>query len=205
VNGTVRSSRKLIEILRSCWIVLFARRRLLIYLNVLFFGILFVSALSTNLLFAAPINVSSGPATPVSVRGLSWPVMFLTIFLVNLAVSAFLYVTLGGLVFFPFSACVLVYWAIDWGARVSYIPGWTFLGDLPTLVLEGEAYVLACMAGTLVGVSWLKPNWFSASELLSRRAALKKAFKEGLRTYLFVTLFLIAAAAVETATIIMRS
>lgn len=195
---------KLVGGFRSCWAILFRRRRLLIYLNSLFFGLLFVSALSTNFMSASPVYVSSYPETPVPVNGLSWPMMFFIIFLVNLTVSAFLYVTLGGFLVFPFSACILGYRALSWGARISYVPAVAFLGDLPTLVLEGEAYVLACMAGTLVGVSWVKPSWLTGSQEMSRRLAFKMALKEGLKTYFFVMLFLIAAAAVETETIMLR-
>jgi hypothetical protein len=127
--------------------------------------------------------------------------MFSTIFLLNLAVNTFLYITLVGFIFFPASACVIVYQATSWGARISFIPGLTFLAVLPTLVLEGEAYVLACVAGTLVGVSWLRPSWFSQKEALSRTGALRRSLREAAKTYLFTILFLILAAFVETATI----
>lgn len=66
------------------------------------------------------------------------------------------------------------------------------------LVLEGEAYVFAAAAGTLTGLSWVKPEKGS-----SRLEAFKKALGRCLQAYVFIAAFLVVAAAAETAIIML--
>jgi len=77
-----------------------------------------------------------------------------------------------------------------------------FLAAVPTLMFEGAAYVLASVAGIVLGLSWLKPRWVCAEEGLGRLEALKKAFRECLWLYVWVALLLAVAAVVEVATLV---
>ncbi|MEM3697934.1 MAG: hypothetical protein QXQ94_10665 [Candidatus Bathyarchaeia archaeon] len=80
------------------------------------------------------------------------------VFLFNLAVAAFVVITLPGFVFFPLSAVSLLFRAFLWGLLVYAMPNSLFLFALPVIFLEGEAYVIAALAGTVVGFSWLNPR-----------------------------------------------
>jgi hypothetical protein len=68
------------------------------------------------------------------------------------------------------------------------------------MVLEGEAYVLAAAAGASVGLSWVWPK-----KGLKRLESFRKALQDCVRTYAIVAALLLAAAAVETATIMFAS
>jgi hypothetical protein len=74
----------------------------------------------------------------------------------------------------------------------------SFLAALPTLLLEGEAYVFAAGVGTLVGYSWLKKT-----DDLSRSEVFAQAIKKYMNAYIFVILLLVGAAIVESATIML--
>lgn len=115
--------------------------------------------------------------------------------------SAFLVVTLPGLVFFGLSAVLLAYRGAVWGFFLAFSPSPLFLAALPTVVLEGEGYVLASVAGTVLGLSWFKPDWTFRGETVSRREALRKAFKECFYLYALISVVLLVAAVVETATL----
>lgn len=127
--------------------------------------------------------------------------MVLGIFFFNLVLSAFVVVTLPGIMFFPLSIVFLLFRAVLWGLEQYFSPTWLFLVSLPTLALEGEAYVFAATAGTIAGASWIKPNWICPEEVISRSESFKKASKECLVLYILVAVFLFLAAVMETITI----
>lgn len=123
------------------------------------------------------------------------------IFVVNIFLSAFLVVTLSGLPFFALPAFFLAWRGYIWGTLLTHVPTPIFLLALPTMVLEGEAYVVAAVAGMNLGLSWLKPKWVYRDGEISRSDALKLAFKECAYTYVLVALLLTVAAVVEVITI----
>jgi hypothetical protein len=131
----------------------------------------------------------------------SLPSMIVNIFFFSLIVSAFCVVTLPGLVFFAFPAVILALRVALWGATINQLPTPQFLAAFPTLILEGEGYVVASMAGIILGLSWLKPELAYKGEGLSRLKALKKALKECVYMYVLVTMILLVAAIVESITI----
>jgi hypothetical protein len=128
---------------------------------------------------------------------------FLGIFVWNLVLSAFVFVTLPGFVFFPVSGGMLVYRGFLWGVLLRYEPTLLFLVVLPTLVLEGEGYVLAAVGGTVAGVSWVQPKWVYKEEGVTRGQAFWRALGECWKLYAFVVIILLVAAVVETATLAM--
>jgi hypothetical protein len=127
---------------------------------------------------------------------------FWGIFAFNLALSAFAVVMLPGMVFFPLSTGFLVFRAVLWGLLFYPLPASLFLAVLPTLILEGEAYTVAVVAGTIVGLSWVKPGWLFKGKELSRLETLKIALKEVIHLYIVVVLLLLAAAIAETIAIL---
>jgi len=173
--------------------------------NLLFFGCVLTVVVLAGFTFPPPLYNGWSPSVPEVFLGGGWPVMFLGIFLFNLCVSAFVVVTLPGIVLFPLSAVFLLYRAVLWGFLLNALPTWPFLAVLPTVVLEGEGYVFSAAVGTVVGASWIKPDWVFKDGELSRIDAFKRALKEGLRGYVFVAVLLLVAAVVETATIMFLS
>lgn len=175
--------------LSSVW----GRWRFFVALCWLFFGSVLAGAL-------LPKEASFFVEEPVFVVGDAWLAVF-RIFFSNLVLSAFLMVTVSGLVFFAFSPAILVLRAIVWGELLSRSTAGAFLAAVPTLMVEGAAYVLACVAGIVLGLSWLRPRWVYGEEGLSRVEALKKAFRECLWLYVWVVLLLAVAAVIEVATL----
>ena len=188
----------MLSFLRSSIKVLSKRANLIAIFNVIYFCSIFVVVLIAQVLFP-PLYLDGALASSLAPFEDNWFIMFVGIFIFNLFLSAFVMVTLPGIVFFPLSTAFLVSRAVLWGLLLYPLPSWLFLAVLPTLVLEGEAYVIAAVTGTVTGLSWVKSSWVFRDGKLSRWEALKTALKEGLHLYKGVTLLLLIAAIVETA------
>jgi len=188
--------------LSSLLSLLSSRVKLVVFMNLFFFGGVFVTALMLG--FLLPPQLYEGPPAQFSatVSG-SLILTVLSIFVFNLIVGSFIVVALPGFVLFPLSAALLVFRAFIWGALIYQLPNWVFLIALPTLIFEGEGYVFAAVAGTLVGISWVKPEWVYPGEGVSRNVSLRKAFRECAWFYVLVAAMLFVAAVVETATLIL--
>jgi len=187
---------------RSLFSVVWRRVWFLIVLNWLFFGFIVVGGL---LVQAGVVEVYAWPfgeVFPVEAADPLFLVGFIFVF--NLVLSGFVLVTLTGFAFFGLSLFFLCLRAFLWGTLLSGLSTPLFLVALPTLILEGEGYVLAALAGVVLGISWLKPNWVfrEADEDLSRSEAVKRTLKECARIYVLAALILLIAAVVETATVV---
>jgi hypothetical protein len=190
--------------LRSCVEALGKRGLLLLLANVVYFPVILVSAFVAQLLFVPGPYPSENLSAPDFLLGSGLTVMVIGIFALNLVLSAFVVVTLPGVALFPLSVAALVFRAVLWGFIVSWLPSWLVLAALPTIVLEGEAYVIAAVAGIIIGASWIKPSWaFGRERQISRWEAFRLALGEGLRLYFWVLVLLFVAAIVETATILL--
>ncbi len=181
--------------------VLSSRGRLLTFMNLCFFGTVFIVALVLGFLLPPQLYQGSNQQLPIAPTSVDFPVLIVVIFLFNLVVSSFLVVTLPGFMLFPLSAAFLGYRAFIWALLIFRLPTWVFLIALPTLILEGEGNAFAAVAGALVGVSWVKPKWAYKAENVSRVESVKRAFKECASLYVFVLILLFIAAVVETATL----
>lgn len=186
--------------LKSCLSAISRRGRFLAVVNVLYFGSIFVAVLFFQF---QNLPLYEGPSVrlPEFFVRLDWPVLIIAIFLFNVVLSGFVAVTLPGLLFFPLSVITLSFRGYLWGLSLSRLSTLHFLVVLPTFVLEGEGYVIASVAGILLGLSWLKPDWAYGDEGLSRIESLKRALRECGRIYLLVAVVLLVAAIVETVTI----
>lgn len=168
-------------------------------MNTLYFGFIVVGAFLEQARFMPLYELPSGDDFLLFESGL--PLMIVGIFVFNLVVSGFFFTTLSGLVFFAFPVGVLVLRALLWGALLNLLPTSPLLVALPTLVLEGEGYVLAAVSGINLGLSWFKPDWAYENRGFSRLEALKVAAKECLHLYGLVAGLLFVAAVVEAVTI----
>jgi hypothetical protein len=179
------------EFLRFCHFNLLRRRKIFVMLNMLFFDSLFLGVLMGQFLYFPSFNVDLS-----WLYVLDWHLMMLTIFAWNFILGGIISLVLPGFAFFPFSAALLIERGFSWGVMLSRNP---IVSPFSVLVfaLEGEGYVLAAMAGTLLGLSWLRPNWIY-KDGLSRLDALKTASKEALRFLLISAITLLLGAIVET-------
>jgi len=193
------------DFFRSCLTVASCRLKTFVLFNFLFFSCVFGALFLLQFLLLPPVYSGWSPWLLEAFLG-NWGLMFLGVFAFNLAVSAFVMVTLPGFVFFPLSVGFLLYRAFLWAMLLYAVPSWLFLATLPTLVLEGEAYVFAAVAGTITGMSWFKPAWLfkteAGEEELSRAEGFRKGLSECLRLYIIVALLLFVAAILETVTIL---
>ncbi len=183
--------------------LLCVRWKILALFNVLFFSCALVTLVLSSLLLQPPLYSGWNPNVPEIFLNGSWLVMVFGIFFFNLALSSFVFVTLPGIAFFPLSAGFLLFRGFLWGLLLYESPNWLFAASLPTVVLEGEAYVFAAAAGTIIGASWIKPALVHGKSELSRVQAFKKSLKECLTIYAIVVVLLFVAAIVEAATILL--
>jgi len=188
--------------IKSCVEVISERGKLLAFFNIIYFCSFAFAVLLVQFMFPPPIISEELLSSFRFPFGGEWSLMIIGIFAFNLFFSAFAVVTLPGIVFFPLPTAFLVYRAVVWGLLFYPLPLWAFLIVLPTLVFEGEAYVFAATAGTIVGLSYVNPSWLFKGYGLSRLEAFKLALKEAARIYVAVILLLFVAAIVETATIL---
>jgi len=184
----------------SCLLVVSRRGLVLALMNAVYFGSVFVGALMAQFWFPPSYE---GSLEVSGIFPVEWGLhaVVLSVFLFNLLLTAFLFTTLSGLVFFVLPMAVLVWRAVVWGFLLSGLPTPLFLIALPTFVLEGEGYVIASVAGIVLGLSWLKPKLVYIEEDLSRLEAFKRAVNEAGRIYVLVAVILFVAAVVETMTL----
>ncbi len=186
----------------SCLSCVSRRSWVLAIVNCVYFGCIFVATVLGQFLYRQLPYTGEPFGVGEFFLGLDWPLMILSVFLFNLGLSGFVLVTLPGLVFFPLSVVALGVRAAFWGLMLNQLPTPLFLVAFPTLILEGEGYVLAAICGTNLGLSWFRPGWVYKNKGFSRLEALETASKDCVRIYFFVTLFLFVAAVVEVVTIV---
>lgn len=184
-----------------CASYLLERGFVFMFMNAVYFGGILVGALWSEFFYIPEPYMGEPMGVNGFFLGFDLPSMILSIFLLNFFLSSFVFVTLPGLVFFPFPVVVLVARAVFWGFMLNRLPTPLFFAAFPTLILEGEAYVLAGVGGFGLGLSWLKPKWANRKEDLSRLESLKKAFEDCVRIYILVAVLLFVAAVVETVTV----
>jgi len=178
------------------------RMLLLIVLNWVFFGVMIVGAFFGEAGFVRVLRWPVGEeAFPVEIGDVV--LLLISILFNNLVLSGFVLVTLTGLGFFGVPLLFLCFRAFLWGLLLNGLPTPLFLAALPTLILEGEGYVLAAFAGVILGLAWLKPRLVYPGEELSRSEAVRRAFTECAHIYVLVVSILFVAAVVETVTLVL--
>ena len=123
-----------------------------------------------------------------------------TIFVFNSILGSFLAITLLNLI--GVGTLVFIYRPIMWGliyAPTSPGAAMLLLAVIPTLILEGVAYVIAFTASLDFVLAIAKPKSFEEE---SRFKAWKKAWAYNLKSYVLVLIMLLVAAVVETVTLV---
>jgi len=201
------------KLIQSAWALVQENKRAYIVINVVYYGLVvifmivaaFNPSLQSMLLEAVGAAFMTGPLAAVGSAYVNAEVLKaigLT-FLVNLVIGSFLYITLPSLII-PFLGFLLgMYRATLWG--LLFYPGHPDIGMimLPhsiTLILEGQAYILALFGVYLQGRAFLWPR----SVGLETRG---QGYIEGLRrtgkVYILVVLTLAVAAVYEVIEVVL--
>lgn len=126
--------------------------------------------------------------------------VILTIFVFNSILGSFLAITVLNLI--GIGTLVFIYRPIMWGliyAPTSPSATMLLIAVIPTLILEGAAYVIAFTASLDFVLAIAKPKALGEE---SRFKAWKKAWTYNLKSYVLVLIMLLVAAVVESVTII---
>jgi len=190
------------DFLGNCLSVVSKRILFLMVFSWLFFGSVLVGASLVQFRYGVPSVLPMGYGLFVPEKA-DWYIVLLEIFFWNLVVNGFVLLSLSGLLFFGLPILFLLWRALILGTLLAGLSSPLFFVTTVTLVFQGEAYVLACVEGASLGLSWLKPTWVYKGEDLSRFESLKKTLSDGVRIYVFVALFLFFAAVLETLAVVL--
>ncbi len=175
---------------------------LIYYLLVIFGGVagLFFSASREGTVQTVTTSLNS--TLPTLVQAISAGDLIsviLTIFGFNASLGSFLFITVLNVI--GIGTLVFLYRPFLWGFIYAPInPQATILliYVIPTLILEGLAYVMAFAASTDFILSIIKPGALGETK---RLAAFKKAWVYNLKSYVLILIVLFIAAVVESVTI----
>lgn len=126
--------------------------------------------------------------------------VIVTIFAFNSILGSFLVLTLFNLI--GLGTLVFIYRPIMWGllyAPTSPHAAMLLIAVIPTLILEGTAYVIAFASSLDFVLAIAKPKALGEE---SRFKAWKKAWVYNLKSYVLVLIMLFAAAVVEAITLV---
>lgn len=198
--------------IKSAWRIIKEHSRAYIALNVIYYGltacamifVAFIPSVQEQLLGAVREGFQSGPLRPVAnaYQGGHFFAAVAWTFVVNFVAGSFLTITLPSLVV-PFSGIAMgIVRATLWGLLLSPANEELALGMIPhslTLLLEGQAYILAMFAAYVQGRSFVQPRWVGAATCGQGYLA---GLKLSLKIYSLVVLLLAVAAVYEAAEVI---
>ena len=187
-------------------------RRAYIVLNLVYYGLVicgmvyvaFNPSLQQLLLEAIGSAFTEGPLSTVAGAYTGGQVMLAIVltFVVNLTIASFLWITLPSLVV-PFSGLVTgACRAILWGVLFSPSSPEMSTVMIPhsiTLILEGQAYILAMLAAYIQGRAFL---WPATVDATTHGEGYRAGVKRSLRLYLLVAIVLAVAAVYEVLEVI---
>jgi hypothetical protein len=187
-------------------------RRSYIVLNLVYYGLVICGmayaasnpSLQQSLLDALRGAFSQGPLAPVAGAYSSGQVLLAIGFTfgVNLAIGSFLWITLPSLVL-PFSGLLTGgFRAVLWGLLFSPSSPEMSLVMIPhslTLILEGQAYILAMLAAYIQGRAFV---WPATVDATGHGEGYWAGAKRSLRLYLLVAIVLAVSAVYEVVEVI---
>ena len=187
-------------------------RRAYIVLNLVYYGLVicgmvyvaFNPALQQLLLEAVGSAFTEGPLSTVAGAYTGGQILLAIVltFVVNLTIASFLWITLPSLVI-PFSGLVTgACRAILWGVLLSPSSPEMSAVMIPhslTLILEGQAYILAMLAAYIQGRAFL---WPATVDAATHGEGYRAGVKRSLRLYLLVAIVLAVAAVYEVLEVI---
>ena len=197
----------------SAWKVVGEFRRPYIVLNLVYYGLIvcgmiytvFNPSLQQSLSEAVGSAFTKGPLSAVLNAYVGSQVLLAIVltFVVNLIIGSFASITLPSLLI-PFSGLLSgVFRALVWGLILSPTTPEMTRAMIPhslTLILEGQAYVLAMLAAYVQGRAFLWPRTVGAE---TRGQGYIVGLKRSVRIYLLVLLLLAVAAIYEALTVIL--
>lgn len=200
------------DLIKSAWGLVQENRKAYITLNVVYYGLVavcmvyvaFDQELQKSLLDQIGAAFMAGPLSFVGQAYVNTQALtaILATFFVNLLLGSLAVITLPSLVV-PFSGILVgVYRAIVWGLLLSPANPDLRLVMIPhsiTLILEGQAYILAMFAAYLQGRAFLFPGTVG---LESRAKGYVEGLKRTGKLYALVVLTLAVAAIYEVAEVI---
>ena len=193
--------------IKSAWALVLENRRAYFVLNAVYYGLVvifmivaaFNRPLQDMLLESVGEAFMTGPLSAVGsayINSQVFTAIALT-FLVNLILGSFLYITLPSLIIPYIGILIGIYRAILWGLMFSPSHPDLQMIMIPhsiTLILEGQAYILAMFGVFLQGTAFLFPKTIG----LERRS---QGYREGLKRtgkiYILIVLTLLVAAIYE--------
>jgi hypothetical protein len=201
------------RLFQSAWALVQENKRAYIAINVVYYGLVvifmivaaFNRPLQDMLLEAVGAAFMTGPLAAVGNAYVNAEVLKaigLT-FIVNLVIGAFLYITLPSLII-PFLGFLLgIYRAVLWG--LLFYPGHPDIGMIMiphslTLILEGQAYILALFGVYLQGRAFL---WPRSVGLETRRQGYIEGLRRTGKIYILVILTLAIAAIYEVIEVVL--
>jgi hypothetical protein len=206
------TARPALAPLRPSFALIRENRGAYLALNLLFFGLVFlgfiVAALDPPvqkaLQAALRADLDHGRLAPVAdlYRSGNIPLAVLVTFLVNAVIGAFAGITLPSSLI-PFSGFVVgCYRAAIWGLSLARTDPRMLLAMIPhslTLVLEGEAYVVAMFGCYLWGKWLIRP---AGAGFPNAREARRAGLRANLQLYRLILLLLAVAAVYEAIEVI---
>lgn len=200
------------NLIRNAFAVIKEHRRTFLIFNVVFYGLfvlaMIVSAIIPSLQASAVAGVQGdldqpGLGSAVSAGYESGNILWaagITLF-VNFFIGALLTTTIPSLITPFFGVAFTIYRVVQWGILFAPLDGnlGVFLPHLLTLIIEGQAYLIAAFAVWIHGRKVLQPGRFG---LPTRLAGYKSGFIDTLRLYPLVIILLIVGAVYEAIEII---
>ncbi len=182
-------------------------QRAYLVLNLFYYGLIVVGmiyaafnpALQQTLMQSVGIAFSQGPLEAVTSAYVNAQIVQATAltFIVNLVIGSFGTITLPSLII-PFSGLLMgAYRALVWGLIYSPTTSemqFILLPHALTLLLEGQAYVLAMLGVVIQGRGLLQPRTVGAA---SHREGLWLGIKQSAQLYVLIIAFLLVAAVYE--------
>lgn len=207
IDSATPHANLLARALKPSWDIVRQHRREYMALNILYYGLIIVGmlvsavlpAVQETMLTAVGTAFSQGPMQSITdayTGGLVPQAITLT-FGVNLAIGTFATLTVPSLII-PFSGLLMgAYRALLWGIIYSPTSPQMQTILIPhslTLLLEGQAYIVALLGVVVQGRALFSPRTIGAS---TRRHALVESLKQTARLYVLVILLLGVAAVYE--------
>lgn len=196
---------------RSAWALVKEYRRAYLILNLVYYGLIvaamvyvaFDPALQKTMWDEVGEAFGTGPMRGVIDAYSGGQVLLAAAltFAVNLVLGSFVFITVPSLII-PFSGLLVgVYRALLWGLLFSptAVLGAGILFHWPTIILEGQAYILAMLAAYVQGMAFLRPKTVGVQ---TRRQGYWIGVKRSVRIYLLVAITLFVAAVYEAVSVI---
>ena len=203
------------NLIKSAWALVQENRRAYIVINAVYYGLVIIcmiyvafnQPLQAQLLKEIGTAFMTGPLSMVGQSYVNAQVLqaILLTFFVNLLLGSFAQITIPSLII-PFSGFLIgIYRAILWGLLLSPAHPDMRMVMIPhsiTLILEGQAYILALLAVYVQARAFL---WPQSVGLMTRWQGYLEGLKRTGRIYILVILTLAVAAIYEVIEVVLMA